>query len=71
MNPNWIRDKGGSKAAKLAQGAKFSHGISKAEQLFNKGDNLAFTGGNGGRSAFDSAMFREAEEKLSTYPFAK
>ena len=53
-----LRDKGGSKAAKLAQGAKFSQGISKAGQLFNKGGNLAFAGGNGITSAFDSAPFR-------------
>ena len=66
-----LGDKGVSKAAKLAQGAKFSQGISKAGQLFNKGDNLAFAGGNGGRSVFDSASFRQAEEKLSTYQFAK
>ncbi|PEQ48186.1 WXG100 family type VII secretion target [Bacillus cereus] len=66
-----LGDKGVSKAAKLAQGAKFSQGISKAGQLFNKGDNLAFAGGNGGRSVFDSAAFRQAEEKLSTYQFAK
>ena len=45
-----LGDKGVSKAAKLAQGAKFSQGISKAGQLSNKGDNLAFAGGNGGRS---------------------
>jgi len=66
-----LGDKGVSKAAKLAQGAKFSQGISKAGQLSNKGDNLAFAGGNGGRSVFDSADFRQAEEKLSTYQFAK
>ncbi|NRR17597.1 WXG100 family type VII secretion target [Bacillus pacificus] len=66
-----LGDKGVSKAAKLAQGAKFSQGISKAGQLFNKGDNLAFAGGNGGRSVFDSATFKQAEEKLSTYQFSK
>ncbi|GMR64373.1 MULTISPECIES: WXG100 family type VII secretion target [Bacillus] len=66
-----LGDKGVSKAAKLAQGAKFSQGISKAGQLFNKGDNLAFAGGNSVTSAFDSATFRQAEEKLSTYQFAK
>ncbi|WP_374987915.1 WXG100 family type VII secretion target [Bacillus sp. IBL03825] len=66
-----LGDKGVSKAANLAQGAKFSQGISKAGQLFNKGDNLAFTGGNGVTSAFDSATFRQAEEKLSTYQFAQ
>ncbi|MGH0950666.1 WXG100 family type VII secretion target [Bacillus mycoides] len=66
-----LGDKGGSKAAKLAQGAKFSQGISKAGQLFNKGDNLAFAGGNGVTSAFDSATFRQAEEKISTYQFAQ
>ena len=74
FNTNWIRllgDKGVSKAAKLAQGAKFSQGISKAGQLFNKGDNLAFAGGNGSSSVFDSATFRQTEEKLSTYQFAK
>ncbi|PFL06537.1 WXG100 family type VII secretion target [Bacillus thuringiensis] len=66
-----LGDKGVSKAAKLAQGAKFSQGISKAGQLFNKGDNLAFAGGNGSRSVFDSATFKQTEEKLSTYQFAK
>ncbi len=50
FNTNWIRsywgDKGVSKAAKLAQGAKFSQGLSKAGQILSKGDNLAFSGGN-------------------------
>ncbi|HDR7636591.1 TPA: WXG100 family type VII secretion target [Bacillus mycoides] len=68
----FIGDKGVSKAAKLAQGAKFSQGISKAGQLFNKGDNLAFAGGsNGIKSGFDSALFRQAEAELSSYQFAK
>ena len=31
---------------------------------------MAFAGGNGG-DLFDSADFRQAEEKLSTYQFAK
>ncbi|EOO74029.1 MULTISPECIES: WXG100 family type VII secretion target [Bacillus cereus group] len=68
----FIGDKGVSKAAKLAQGAKFSQGISKAGQLFNNGDNLAFAGGsNGIKSGFDSALFRQAEAELSSYQFAK
>ncbi|HDR7800080.1 TPA: WXG100 family type VII secretion target [Bacillus tropicus] len=67
-----LGDKGVSKATKLAQGAKFSQGISKAGQLFNKGDNLAFAGSSSGiNSAFDSAIFRQAKEELSTYQFAK
>ncbi|MGG0282486.1 WXG100 family type VII secretion target [Bacillus sp. BD59S] len=66
-----LGDKGVSKAAKLAQGAKFSQGISKAGQLFNKGDNFAFAGSNGIKSVFDNTTFRQAEEKLSTYQFAK
>nr|WP_237655341.1 MULTISPECIES: RNase A-like domain-containing protein [Bacillus cereus group] len=67
-----IGDKGVSKAAKLAQGAKFSQGISKAGQILSKGDNLAFSGGsNGINSTFDNALYKQAKEELSTYQFAK
>lgn len=50
---------------------KYSQGIAKAGQFFNKGDNLAFADGNRITFLFDIATFRQADGKLSTYQFAK
>ncbi|MEY8351688.1 RNase A-like domain-containing protein, partial [Bacillus cereus] len=66
-----LGDKGVSKVVKVAKGVKMSQGMTELPQLFNKGDNLAFSGGGNIRSGFDTPDFRQAEEKLSTHQFAK
>ncbi|WP_100618149.1 T7SS effector LXG polymorphic toxin [Bacillus cereus] len=66
-----IGDKGISKVTTLAKGAKFSPGMLKATQLFNKGDNFAFAGGSDIRFGFDNFALRQAEETLSPYQLTK
>lgn len=55
----------------VSMDTKYSQGIAKAGQFFNKGDNLAFADGNRITFLFDIATFRQADGKLSTYQFAK
>ncbi|WP_306473182.1 RNase A-like domain-containing protein, partial [Bacillus pseudomycoides] len=73
----WIGDKGISKVGKvttLGEGvnpAKFSEGISSVSNQIPLKDRFAFADGSGMRSRFDAPDFKQAEEKLSTYQFAR
>ncbi|EEM17130.1 Hypothetical Cytosolic Protein [Bacillus pseudomycoides DSM 12442] len=73
----WIGDKGISKVGKVTtlgesvNLAKFSEGISSVSNQLPLKDRFAFAGGNNIHSRFDIPDFKQAEEKLSTYRFAR
>ncbi|ETT74728.1 hypothetical protein BW899_14795 [Bacillus mycoides] len=74
-----IGDKGLSKASKLGQAGKVTklaknkipQAISHITSNLQLGDRFAFAGGNSLRFRSDTPDFKKAEEKLSTYQFAR
>ncbi|WHY30068.1 EndoU domain-containing protein [Bacillus wiedmannii] len=74
-----IGDKGLSKASKLGQAGKVTklaknkipQAISHITSNLQLGDRFAFASGNSLRFRFDTPDFKKAEEKLSTYQFAR
>ena len=74
-----IGDKGLSKASKLGQAGKVTklaknkipQAVSHITSNLQMGDRFAFAGGNSLRFRFDTPDFKQAEEKLSTYQFAR
>ncbi|HDR6287643.1 TPA: ribonuclease [Bacillus cereus] len=74
-----IGDKGLSKASKLGQAGKVTklaknkipQAVSHITSNLQMGDRFAFAGGNSLRFRLDTPDFKKAEEKLSTYQFAR